>query len=479
MKKVLATVAALGLVVGVTANAFAADQPTTPRASESESTTAPRVPQPTAPGVALWSVAGQWQLVGAYLSNGMGGNNTTDSTPGGAAIQDGGGTDSDSHDAWYIYSFKVLPTLQVNDKISMKGEVRFVDRCIAGTSCTTSSASRDADFKHVYMEWMSPWGKTRFGRAPAGAWGTKFIDNTNQGDRLMWWLNMLPENWGSLIFTQKVTEDESVAGPNISTQDTTAYYVDLSYKAGFGKTTAALWTVDRGFAMRDNENDDTVYTTNLWVTGNYTWNAFNLEYELNFAFGDGVPLIDEEDTSDVAAYGMYFDGSYKIQDWTIGGLFFYLSGDDDLTDNDQDALFSAAGTGIDFNPYQILTGDYMGILNPDKGSVHPSIIGQAELALDDQTNAGAWSVGAYTRWAMSPTLSFNAVVGYASAAETPKGYDDDYGIEANVGMQYKIMDNLTYNALFGYLWTGDYFTQNDLVDTQDVWLAAHALSMKF
>ena len=162
MKKVLATVAALGLVVGVTTSALALDQPG--RVSESEATTAPRAAAPTAPGVALWSVAGQWALAGAYVSKGMGG-------PGGAAIQSGGGSESDSNDAWYIYSFKILPVLQVNDKIAMKGEVRFVDRCISGTSCGSSAGNRDADFKHVYMEWTSPWGKTRFGRTPAGAGG--------------------------------------------------------------------------------------------------------------------------------------------------------------------------------------------------------------------------------------------------------------------------------------------------------------------
>jgi hypothetical protein len=51
MKKVLATVAALGLVLGVTANALALDQPG--RATQVERTDQPRVPEPTAPGVAL------------------------------------------------------------------------------------------------------------------------------------------------------------------------------------------------------------------------------------------------------------------------------------------------------------------------------------------------------------------------------------------------------------------------------------------
>jgi hypothetical protein len=236
MKKVLATVAALGLVLGVTANALALDQPG--RATQVERTDQPRVPEPTAPGVALWSVAGQWVLAGAYLQDGLG-------LPGGADAYDV----SDGNDAFYIYSFKILPVLQVNDKISMKGEIRFDDRRVFGT--TTSDASeRDADFKHVYMEWVSPWGKTRFGRTPAGAWAGNFMNSSGQGDRLMWWPNFMPENWGSLLFTQKIVEADAggsdLSIPSINDQsdgDVDGYYVDLSYKASFGRTIAALWMV--------------------------------------------------------------------------------------------------------------------------------------------------------------------------------------------------------------------------------------------
>jgi hypothetical protein len=411
--------------------------------------------------------------------------------PGGAAVQGPGDgtTYSDANDAWYLYSFKILPVLQVNDKIAMKGEIRFVDRCISGTECGSSASERDADFKHVYMEWTSPWGKTRFGRTPAGAWGSKFIDNTSQGDRLMWWLNMLPENWGSLIFTQKRAEVDATSGEELSDSDRDAYYVDLSYKADFGKTVAALW-----FDRRADDAtllSDTITTSNLWIHGNYNWDAFALEYEVNLAFGDGIPGTDPStgeaytSAADQEGYGIYVDGSWKMQDWTFGGLFFVLSGDDDLTDNTNKTLFgNANGTGIDFNPYQILTGDYMGILNGDKGEVHPDIIGQDSLDLEDQTNAGVWSLGAYAKFAMSPQLSFNAVLGYAAATDEPNGWDSAYGTELGVGMGYKIMDNLTYNAHFSYMWTGDFFTRSadaegGAVETENVYLFAHALSMKF
>ena len=461
MKKVLATVAALGLVLGVTANALALDQPG--RASEVESTTAPRVAQPTAPGVALWSVAGQWVLAGALFQNGLG-------LPGGASLNDQTGTD-----AFYIYSFKILPTLQVNDKISMEAEFRFADRDVFGATDTslfqvdgTSKAGRMIDTYTLWMNWVSPFGKTQFGRMPAGAWGTKFLNNSTQGNRLRWYPNMLPENWGSLIFMQKVTETD--AASEASDQDNDAYYVDLSYKAPFGKTTGALWAVRRA----SNGAVDPYTTTNFWLTGNYAFDALSFEYELNMAFGDASP------TEDASAFGFYGDLGWKMQDWQLGGLFIYASGDDDPTDTDVKSMMSNAnGTGKDFNPSQILFGDYMRILNGDMGGLSPDSINDS-IKTGTGANAGVMAFQGYAKFALSPSLSFSGDLTYAMADKEPTGYDSDYGFEAGVGMAYKLMDNLTYNAHFSYLWTGDYFKEGvSGANVENVYLLAHALSMSF
>ncbi|MGB3649392.1 MAG: hypothetical protein WA992_12780 [Desulfobulbales bacterium] len=463
MKKVLATVAALGLVLGVTANALALDQPG--RASEVESTTAPRVPEPTAPGVALWSVAGQWVLAGALFQNGLG-------LPGGASLNDETGTD-----AFYIYSFKILPTLQVNDKISMEAEFRFADRDVFGATDTglTPVTSGDSILKNsgrlidtytLWMNWVSPFGKTQFGRMPAGAWGTKFLNNSTQGNRLRWYPNMLPENWGSLLFMQKVVEQD--AGSLSSDQDRDAYYVYLSYKAPFGKTTGALW------AVRNAQGGGVPYTTtNFWLTGNYAFDALSLEYELNMAFGDASA------TEDAKAWGFYADAGWKMQDWQLGGLFIYASGDDDPTDTNRESIMSnATGTGKDFNPSQILFGDYMQILNGDMGGLSPDSINPA--IQNGSGNAGVMAFGGYAKFALSPSLSFSGDLTYAMADKKPSGYDKEYGIEAGVGMGYKLMDNLTYNAHFSYLWTGDYFKQGvSGANVENVYLLAHALSMSF
>jgi hypothetical protein len=120
----------------------------------------------------------------------------------------------------------------------------------------------------------------------------------------------------------------------------------------------------------------------------------------------------------------------------------------------------------------------MGMLQGDKSA------GGAHRALFADGVAGVLSFGVYTKWKMSPKLSFNAEIGYAEADEAPYNYDDDFGIEFGVGAQYKIMDNLQYVAHFSFLSTGDYWKEDGNPDgfessTEDVYLLAHALSMKF
>jgi hypothetical protein len=387
--------------------------------------------------------------------------------PGGASLTGSG----PGADPFYIHVFKLLPVLQVNDKIAMKGEFRFADRDVYGLTDTAilnpaipnvaknPTGGRVIDAYQIYMEWMSPFGKTRFGRTPAGAWGPAFLNNASQGNRLMIWLNMLPENWGSLLFTQKITEED--AGAPGSDQDKDGYYVDLSYKADFGKTVGAL------FFVRNAAGGVDPYTSaNFWLTGTYNFDAITLTYELNWGFGEASATTDQDNQ-----LGFYADLGYKMQDWTIGGTFAYASGDNDTNPDSSAMLNSTTGMGKDFNPTNIMFGDYMNILNADNPlapGIHP-----------DVAAAGVWAVQGYASFAMSPAFSVSGYLGYAAANKEPAGYDAAYGLEAGIGMGYKLMDNLTYNAHFSYLWTGDFFKEDVNEPIGDVYLVAHALSMSF
>jgi len=73
----------------------------------------------------------------------------------------------------------------------------------------------------------------------------------------------------------------------------------------------------------------------------------------------------------------------------------------------------------------------------------------------------------------------SGAVGWGQADEAPGILDDSYGWEVNLGMAYKLYDNLTYELHFGWWATGDFFELGGLTETEDVMLLSHHLSMKF
>ena len=69
---------------------------------------------------------------------------------------------------------------------------------------------------------------------------------------------------------------------------------------------------------------------------------------------------------------------------------------------------------------------------------------------------GALALAAYAGFQFNEKLSFNAAAGYIWADETPEGVDDAMGFEVDLGLSYKLLDNLTYSATFGYMVPGQY-----------------------
>jgi opacity protein-like surface antigen len=98
------------------------------------------------------------------------------------------------------------------------------------------------------------------------------------------------------------------------------------------------------------------------------------------------------------------------------------------------------------------------------------------------TTAGVHAVIAAADYAVSNQLSLHGAIGWAQADEEQAvGQDDEYGWEYNVGAAYKLLDNLTYEAHFGYLDTGDFFNGagNTPDITENVYVLTHSLTMTF
>ncbi|OEU48999.1 MAG: hypothetical protein BA872_03070 [Desulfobacterales bacterium C00003060] len=91
---------------------------------------------------------------------------------------------------------------------------------------------------------------------------------------------------------------------------------------------------------------------------------------------------------------------------------------------------------------------------------------------------------AYVTAAFSPreNVILNAAVGYCETNDTVSHVDNEIGWEYDIGINVKLMDNLTYNATVGYLVAGDAW--NDLhklvdKDMDDSWAFLHGLTVTF
>jgi opacity protein-like surface antigen len=93
---------------------------------------------------------------------------------------------------------------------------------------------------------------------------------------------------------------------------------------------------------------------------------------------------------------------------------------------------------------------------------------------------GVHAIVAAADYAVSNQLSLHGAIGWAKADEVAAGADDSYGWEYNVGAAYKLLDNLTYEAHFGYLDAGEYFESAiNANDEQSIYILTHSLTMTF
>lgn len=452
MKKVLSTVAALGLVAGLASTAAAVE----------------------------FKMSGKYYVEGYHLSDGATG------AVKGVDLREGAG-DNNTSDSWYQHTFEIKPTMKVNDKISMFGTLRLADETVWGgqsggdtagtttTSYTDSGANTvsvtdrtsDVYVHHFYMDYASEIGKIRIGRTPAGGYGTTFLDTDSRQDRIMWWPSFLPKPFSALLYTGKVTEGDLLTDDQGTANDSDHYEARLYFNND---------SVDAGIAY--SMTNDNTYVTGAAVKAEKELYKGYVKYKMDnfFANGEiGYYTGDNTATADYDSMGAMLQVGAKFDALTVSGMAFYAEGDDNgdpATDNEAFLSATGSGTGTEFEPLYVLTGRTAGLLNRDQAS-------SAYAA--DITNSGVQAIVLAADYKISDRLALHGAVAYAEADEVrTAGQDDEYGFEYNVGAAYKLLDNLTYEAHFGYLDTGDYFKSTTTTDdTENVYLLSHHLTMTF
>ncbi len=423
MKKILSAVAALGLIAGVATSASALE----------------------------FSISGEYFLEGVHLSSG---------DYWGVSLWD---DDEGAHNYWR-HEFVIKPVMKVNDKITVKSKIYLAGGHNVDGEWADTGDDDEIEVHHLYMEYMSPIGKVRVGRTSAGLWMGDFLSNDLNANRIMYFPNFMPENMGACIFTQKIAESD--AGNGVADQDYDLYEAGAWYKT---KDLMIAGAVDYFRDARTSTSTKNQYR----LKGYYNQQFDSIYAEVEFAYDFGEFDNDSSDDTDISTFALMADVGMKAGKLDIGTMFIYASGDDDSSDDERnDSLWAAGdhGLGEQFQPLNILTGAHTGMLVEDYTDDYSTM-----------TTAGVVALIVHADFAVSDKLSLHSALGYAQAEAELDNWDDEYGWEVDLGVAYKLMDNLTYQVDFGYLVTGDFFEgdSGSWGDTDDVYILTHKLTMEF
>jgi hypothetical protein len=371
-----------------------------------------------------------------------------------------------SNDDWYQHTFRIDPTLIVNDKVQVKSDIRLVDsNSVWGSQDDLQRFNGDGlRVNKLWLLYDSPIGRWEVGRRPAGAWMGAFINSGTAADRIMLRAPKM-DNFKGYAFLQKSTERDAYTvnqlgfNPLEDNADNDYYEVAGAYVSDMMNIWVGIGT----------QQDSGLADIDMWrlkSAGDFTIGGANkLYYEFDIKTGEmGANDTDIQSSAFIAGWKGNF-GNVSAH-----ALYAYISGDNS-NDNEAGAYSISKGMGADFQPLYILTGQATNVLNGDRG---------ANLLGTQVRTAGAHAIVALADFKVSEDLTLHGGLGWGQADEAPAGWDDAYGWELDAGLSYKLYQNLTYDIHFGWWAVGDFAQMGmDALETKDIILLSHHLSMKF
>ena len=432
MKKFLSTAVALGMVAGLAATASALEL----------------------------KVTGKYVADGYYINQGNG-------AAGGGGVFPFDDPDADA-DSFYWHTFRFDPTLIINDKVQVKSDIRLVD------SNSVWGAQDDLQrfdgggvrVNKLWLVYDSPIGKWEVGRRPAGAWMGGFVNSGTAADRIMWWAPAM-DNFKAYAFLQKSEEKDGYVG-TLENTDNDYYEVAGGYVAeGVNAWLGLGWKADKRNDIGDIGSSQDMYRIKGY--GDFKVNdTFSLAAEFDYKWGQ-TEFNNNAPDVDIKSSAVIVSGMGNFGDLSASLHYAYISGDN--SDPSENTAYDVAnGMGADFEPLYILTGSACNILNGDLG---PNLVGTAVR------QSGAHAVVALADFKASEDLTLHGGLGWGQADEAPEMVDDAYGWELDLGLAYKLYQNLTYEVHFGWWAVGDFAELGGLTKSEDVYLLSHHLSMKF
>ncbi len=163
----------------------------------------------------------------------------------------------------------------------------------------------------------------------------------------------------------------------------------------------------------------------------------------------------------VMANGLESHSLYKVTSYNLGAIL----GTDDFQTVDQPNNFTPL----------LITGVTSDILN----SEHEATVSWVET---DSHTANSRGIAISAQYNATNKIALQGAFGLTRNLWTPDviDYENESSWEANLGIIYKLLDNLSYEIHFGYMNTGDLFRErSSYSDVESIIMINNRISMSF
>lgn len=423
--------------------------------------------------------------------------------------------DEGSSDAWFDMDLRIDPVFKVHDRLSLVTRLHVFEDQVWGQQVPDKTGTDNADFvnwKHAYLKAKFDIGTLSVGRMVGASqggngapYGTEFLDCDGVADRIKFVTKIDPVTVFA-VYEKGVEQDTNlgdhnsdlVTGPEDS-------YTDSDYDKYFAGAVFKAEGIEAGLLLAyatDKSNSDIgaiTYDREFYYTAPYvkaTLGPVNLEAEISYWMGDSRDYHDSAiDDIDKKALAFYLYGDMNAGPATVGLGCAFSQGDGDDAD-DEDNFHPGCN---EWQPLLILFSDKAGAgLGGNLTALGIDLFQGGNYNSDSAGTIADWGYELiYATATMSPTenVTLNAAIGYCQAEDVPSSImgidvdiDDEVGWEFDLGVEVKLMDNLTYHATAAYLLAGDVWEdvhdEYDVLDIYDIskgdtWAVVHGLTLTF
>lgn len=367
-------------------------------------------------------------------------------------------------DAYYDFRFRPELIFKLNDKISMHSRVAIFDENFSNAAGSTT-AQWDRGWMKIKTD---DFGTFQIGRMVGGLFGLDQFDTERAADRVKWSYTV-NDNLSIIALTEKF--DESTV-TNKTDQDRNGYAVIATYKAD---------NIEAGLLIQQvtDEDDDSATTSTLTMIDGSTYTA-NVYSESRLYL---MPYFKAQ-FDNIGVFGEinYASGSIEQKnsasgnDYDLSGLGYFLGVNIGL-----DPVNLEIGYGCTMGDDPSTADEYEAIIGLGSEWTPLVVLQDANALLSNYVVNGVELIYAKADYKLSDDMTLTGIIATAKANEIDiaTNTDDDFGMEIDAKLEWKLMDGLTYNFNLGYLSAGDFFKTAANPEPDNTYTLHHQLQIDF